>query len=227
MYVFRARFSAASLALLAAGLALLTPAHPAVAGDMLGYFMHGSDAEVGTPKWTGFIVDPDWGYERLNFDGTAGALLKEADGLRLGAEVGYDVDINGVVLGIVGGAFYSWIDGDGRGAARGRLDTDMDYLGTIRGRLGYAFGRFMVYGTGGWAFGDLEITNSAGVSDDTSLSGWAAGGGVEYMWNRNFSVRLEYIHLDYGDERFSSLPVGADIVEPDMELFNFGLITRF
>lgn len=66
----------------------------------------------------------------------------------------------------------------------------LDYLGTVRGRVGYAFDRFLVYGTGGFAYGDVSyraafLRNTdralayAGSFEDTA-TGYVYGGGIEY-----------------------------------------------
>jgi outer membrane immunogenic protein len=60
--------------------------------------------------------------------------------------------------------------------------SGLDYFGTVRGRLGYAFDRTLVYGTGGFAYGggggsDFGLPNS---SRNDFRTGWAAGGGIEY-----------------------------------------------
>jgi outer membrane immunogenic protein len=88
-------------------------------------------------------------------------------------------------------------------------------LATIRGRLGWTFDRFMVYGTGGAAFADINTSLTAnclvdGCGDQggsffatqnfhTTKTGWAAGGGAEWMLSSNWIARAEYLHADLGD----------------------------
>ncbi len=87
-------------------------------------------------------------------------------------------------------------------------------LATIRGRLGWTFDRFMVYGTGGVAFADIKTTlntnclqegcadsggqNFTSASYSTVRTGWVAGAGVEWMLATNWMVRAEYLHADLG-----------------------------
>ena len=187
-----------------------------------------SDAELGQVSWQGAILSPDFGYETLELGGTGAALLEDPEGFRVGAEAGYDWQRGNFVFGMVGNASYAWIEGDGRGAGIGQFSSDMNFMGTLRGRLGLAFNRFMLYGTGGWAFGDLEVTdNLAAVLDEKFLSGYAAGGGIEYVWNSSITLRAEYLHLDYGSETYSSLPAGAQDLDAQMGVINFGLVTRY
>ena len=78
--------------------------------------------------------------------------------------------------------------------------------GSVRGRLGVAFDRVLVYGTGGVAFGDLRnnyINLATGGFDSFSHTrvGYTVGGGVEYAFTNNISARVEYRYTDFG--RFS------------------------
>jgi outer membrane immunogenic protein len=88
-------------------------------------------------------------------------------------------------------------------AASPFANQGVDWFGTARGRLGYAFDRFMIYGTGGLAYGNGRNNNSFGCgfavdcSNDVRI-GWTAGGGVEYAFTNNISAKLEglYVSLD-------------------------------
>lgn len=100
----------------------------------------------------------------------------------------------------------------GRGSAT--IESETKWLATVRGRLGYTFDRFMVYGTGGVAFGEVN-TNvgfncliagcavsafpiaTSGSANDTR-TGWVAGAGIEWAFAGNWLVRAEYLHVDLG-----------------------------
>lgn len=88
--------------------------------------------------------------------------------------------------------------------------AESNFLATVRGRLGLAFDRWLVYGTGGLAIGTVKTTDTAlvncgvactleVVSDTTTRTGWTAGGGVEYAFTPNWTARVEYLHVDLGD----------------------------
>ena len=87
------------------------------------------------------------------------------------------------------------------------LSTKMDYFGTVRGRLGYAWDRTLVYATGGFAYGEVEhsgtFNNAAnavqfsGRSRDTK-TGYTVGGGIEHAWTGNWTVKAEYLYYDLG-----------------------------
>jgi outer membrane immunogenic protein len=86
-----------------------------------------------------------------------------------------------------------------------------NWFGTVRGRVGLAFDRFLPYFTGGWAFGGKQggvsgTYTSGGVTtpfyangDGGSSSGWTLGGGVEYAFSNNMSFKMEYLHVSLGD----------------------------
>ncbi len=76
----------------------------------------------------------------------------------------------------------------------------------MRGPVGYAFDRFLVYGTGGFAYGD--VGGNRGVDpvlgyhrDNSTNGGWTLGGGAEYAVTENITAKLEglYVNLDTRD----------------------------
>ncbi len=102
-------------------------------------------------------------------------------------------------------------------------NNKIDDFGTVRGRFGYAANNVLFYGTGGWAWANTTTSaalNCAGTGcPTTSLaftggatsasatpSGWTAGGGVEWAFTRNWTLRAEYLHLQFNGvaETFSS-----------------------
>ena len=88
------------------------------------------------------------------------------------------------------------------------LDAKTDLQGSVRGRLGFTFGQFLLYGTGGWAAADTKVTGCGGVTtgcfeDSQTLNGWTAGVGVEFAFTNNVSLGVEYRYSDLGDEQFN------------------------
>jgi opacity protein-like surface antigen len=93
----------------------------------------------------------------------------------------------------------------------GQRTATLNYLGTLRGKLGYLVTpTLQLYGTGGLAYGGV-ISNTALLSQriggsvaltnpqfQDSLAGWAAGGGVEWALSPAWSVKVEYLHYDLG-----------------------------
>jgi outer membrane immunogenic protein len=98
---------------------------------------------------------------------------------------------------------------------------NIDYLGTVRGRLGFLAGpTWLIYGTGGLAYGGTNADTfwtqgvagpsavgtpyfSNGSANDTQV-GWTAGGGVEWMFLPNWSLKVEYLYYDLGSVTFNN-----------------------
>ena len=76
--------------------------------------------------------------------------------------------------------------------------TSDTWLGTARGRVGYAFDRFMPYVTGGLAVGDIKAATPFFPGASTTNAGWTAGAGLEVALPGNWSVKAEYLHVDLG-----------------------------
>jgi outer membrane immunogenic protein len=104
--------------------------------------------------------------------------------------------------------------------------TNEKWLDTLRGRVGFAWEHALLYGTGGAAFAgtDANICNTfLGVcsSNSQTRTGWVAGAGIEYAVWDNVSLKLEYLHADFGSGRYFSTPVALgvqNIVTRDVRL---------
>jgi len=77
--------------------------------------------------------------------------------------------------------------------------TKNSWLATVRGRAGYAFDRFLVYGTGGAAFGNIQANFTNDPVTTSTVFGWAAGGGLEYALGAGWSAKAEYLFVDLGN----------------------------
>jgi outer membrane immunogenic protein len=75
-------------------------------------------------------------------------------------------------------------------------------LGSPRGRLGYAADRFLIYATGGWAWGTLEISSATLPTESNALNGYALGAGVEYGVTPSLSVKGEYLYANLGSKNY-------------------------
>ena len=82
---------------------------------------------------------------------------------------------------------------DSANCVGGGCKSSLDWFGSVRGRLGYAFDRALVYGTGGFGYG--QVTNDGYAETQT---GWVAGGGVEYKLTPAWSAKAEYQYFDLG-----------------------------
>lgn len=153
--------------------------------------------------WTGFYVGLNAGYGWASTDATAAG--SDLDGFVGGGQVGYNWQSGNWVFGV---------EGDFQGSAQDTsstgllgvtpitVDQEIPWLATLRGRLGYAWGPWMLYATGGAAWADykLSVTGPLGTVDDhTTNFAWTIGGGVEWMFAPKWSAKLEYLYIDTGD----------------------------
>ena len=158
-----------------------------------------------------------------------------ADGVTAGGQAGYNYQFtpgSGIVVGVEADAAYTDLRRTGgviltnpaNGIARlSAFQTELGFLGTVRGRIGYAFDRVLFYGTGGFAYG--ELTTATSFVQGTTLAtptnfvggrrtienGYAAGGGVEYALPTdsflNFfksnavTLKVEGLYYDLGTRR--------------------------
>jgi outer membrane immunogenic protein len=92
---------------------------------------------------------------------------------------------------------------------------DLSWIGTTRGRLGFLWGNWLVYGTGGLAYANVNYTytqnNTAGggpvalfAQDSTTQFGWTAGGGLEVLLGA-WSVKGEYLYYDVGSHALTAV----------------------
>jgi outer membrane immunogenic protein len=175
-------------------------------------------------NWTGLYLGVNAGY------GWATSSFGDADGFVGGGQIGYNWQAMGspLVLGLeadLQGADMDSSAAVGAITATGRVNA----FGTVRGRVGFAWDRFMAYGTAGWAYTrtSLSLTGPGGsVSDSDWSSGYAVGGGLEWAaWNR-WSVKLEYLYVNSGDVTLTlaGVPVTGDY---DFSVVRAGLNYRF
>jgi outer membrane immunogenic protein len=96
----------------------------------------------------------------------------------------------------------------------GNTNANIEYYGTVRGRLGWSAGQWLFYGTGGLAYGSLDINSMFGSPFQLGLQmnelrvGWVGGGGIEYKWSPNVIFSLNYQYVDLGRVGFSTVASG-------------------
>ena len=203
--------------------------------------------------WTGFYAGVNAGYAFRDSGGgftdpTYGAVTGGAakGGFAGGGQVGYNVQLtpgSGFVLGVeadLQGAAFAKADAAYLGTARfASVRPSLDYFGTVRGRVGYTFDRVLIYGTGGFAYGGGSAAANAAAYPyalpDTTRTGYAVGGGVEYAFTDKLSAKIEALYLNLG-KRFSGATyydaasatyLGAGRSEAGFGLVRAGLNYRF
>jgi outer membrane immunogenic protein len=169
-------------------------------------------------SWTGCYIGVQgggkWGTNRVNYEqnvlaiapGTRAAADYDNNGWLVGGTVGCNYQTGNWVFGIEGDG--AWAEANGEAIETAfpafRIRTEENWLATIRGRVGYAFApQVLVYVTGGGAFSGVTLRNYVpgsallNVSQENTLSGWTVGGGFEYGFTPNWSVKVEGLYIEY------------------------------
>jgi outer membrane immunogenic protein len=197
-------------------------------------------------SWTGFYVGLNVGGAFDNSDrvdvsaslagigSDAYSLRNTSSGVTAGGQAGYNYEfslgnLSGIVVGLEADAAYTDLSSnlpiDSGAIIPGstvNLSSRLDYLGTVRGRLGYAYDRFLVYGTGGFAYGTVEHSATleapglgavASANLKTTETGFTYGGGFEYALpvdtyihmssTSAFTVRVEYLRYELDDNNIN------------------------
>jgi len=152
-------------------------------------------------NWTGAYIgiNGGGGWGRSDYSAPFPTGSFNTSGGLVGGTLGYNWQMGQLVFGVEGDIDWSNIRGS-TPCAGTTCETRNDWLGTARGRLGYAFGRFLPYVTGGAAFGNVK-TNIAGIgSASDTKAGWTLGGGLEYGLAGPWSIKAEYLYVDLGHD---------------------------
>jgi len=203
-YLEMKRLALAGMALTAAAAATA----PALAADLPQAPAPAYDA-VPAPQqsidWNGLYIGGNLGWAFGQFDNKAGSatdLGVDANGISGGLYSGYNFQVTpNVVVGAE--ADFTLTDLEKSRSNGGiSLTSKSDWNSNIRGRVGYAFDRYMVYGAGGLAIADLEVSGN-GDSDSKTALGWSLGAGGEALITNNLTARLDYTYQDFGEEDFN------------------------
>jgi outer membrane immunogenic protein len=165
----------------ASAVALVAGAGIALAADLPNY----------QPPPAGQVYNPvpayDWNGPYLGLTGGYG--WGTSSGWLGGVYAGYNFQVDP-----------HWIVGlEGDGILTNKSTNSWD--ATVRGRLGYAYDRFLFYGTGGVAFGNVESNDGGNVESATKV-GWTLGAGIEAALSSKVTGRIEYRHTDLGTATF-------------------------
>jgi outer membrane immunogenic protein len=181
-----------------------------------------------TFNWSGFYIGVNggggWGHAWSDLSSGF-----NVSGGVVGGTVGYNTQYGNWVFGLEGDIDWSDVGATTAAAGCPGCSVQNNWLSTVRGRVGYSFGRWLPYVTGGLAMGDVQAT-APGFSGQTNTQvGWTAGLGIEYALSNQWSAKLEYLHVDLG--RFNCGAncgaVGVDNVGFHDDLVRGGINFRF
>ena len=195
-------------------------------------------------KWTGFYLGINGGFgggeskypmsyvepagdeeDDGPVDGSINGSVKiNSSGFVGGAQFGYNFELsNNIVVGVEADYNVASIKGQLSGQistigvdGSGTVGSEIDSLGTVRGRLGYTVDRALVYVTGGYAYANITngysvsaTYNSEPVSMSDSVSksanGWTVGGGLEYALTDQLTFKTEYLYVDLGKQTVGTI----------------------
>lgn len=148
----------------------------------------------------------------------------DIDGFVGGAHLGYNFQADSLVFGLEGDIEYADLSGDtdvffdsDDEEPIGEAEQNIDWLGSLRLRLGYAMDRALIYATGGLAVGGVDvkvsIDETGSESESETAWGWTVGGGLEYAFTDDLSARIEYRYTDLGntDVAIDNLGFAGDV----------------
>ena len=162
-------------------------------------------------SWTGFYIGINGGYGWGDSQWSGGQNFNIAPkGWMVGGTIGYNLQTGNWVWGLEGDIDWVDLNGTANSAVCSSCLTKSTWLGTARGRIGYAYDRWLPYITGGLAYGNVYMENtSTGGSKSETKAGWTIGGGVEYAFAGGWSTKLEYLYVDLGDATCGSANCGG------------------
>jgi outer membrane immunogenic protein len=180
------------------------------------------DAPCCAFNWTGFYaggyVGGAWSDLRVtDVDGFANPpgtkVTSDQTGFFGGGTVGYNLQYDNIVFGVgldLGDLDVTSYKVVGVGPTRAGINGG--FYADVTGRLGYSWGPSLLYAKGGFALFDTnnKFSNVVGstASDLDLYTGWTVGGGIEYMINPAWSLKVEYLHFDFGNADFTVDPGG-------------------
>lgn len=188
---------------------------------------HARSADIGYPqyapapapvpvyRWIGPYFGANIGYQWGSIDGNP----TEPSGVAGGLQIGYNWQNGMFVFGAEGDINISNADDT---FAPWKFSNP--WFGTVRARLGVTpWQAVMLYGTAGVAFGGLEAERN-GLTESRSHVGWTVGVGAEWALNQAWSVKAEYLYLNFADRAYTV--TGADHGF-DNNLIRLGVNYRF
>ncbi|MGB8397547.1 outer membrane protein [Bradyrhizobium sp.] len=176
-------------------------------------------------SWTGFYAGGHVGLGWADSDGGS------SSGLIGGGQVGFNYQVNQWVWGIEADISGTTIKDSasatvvGRGAViTGRAEASLDWVSTLAPRLGYTVDRWLIFGKvgGAWAHGTGTVgvamngISVGSMSVSRTVSGWVLGFGAEYALRDNWTAKIEYNMMDFGnggpfaDDKFHVLKAGIN-----------------
>jgi outer membrane immunogenic protein len=176
---------------LAAGLALAMSS-AAFAADLPGQY-YTVPSPLTAYSWAGPYLGATIGYEW----GTVDNSPTRPSGIAGGIEAGYNWQRGNFVFG-----GETDIQLSGADDTLAPYEFSNPWFGTLRARAGVDVGNVLLFGTAGFAYGDLRA-DSSGLTESHTNVGWVAGAGAEIGFTPRWSAKAEWLYLDLADSAYS------------------------
>lgn len=182
-------------------------------------------AEVGG-GWFGDEPQSDPAYVGVDTSGFLGGIY---------GGYNWQVPGNNIVLGVDTDFTFSGVGGDGHNSGGYAASTDWKWMGSVRGRVGYAFDRFLPYIAGGLAYGRFSTSyafpSGEEVDGEKTVTGWTVGGGLDYAVTEHLTARFEYRYSDFGSNKvmmnYQGQPYGDFDIKSNIHDVRLGLSYKF
>jgi outer membrane immunogenic protein len=221
-----------------ASLALGLLSTSALAADLGPWGPPGSIKDAPLPdfipafSWTGIYLGAQGGHgwSDVSFNDGLGPIKWDQEGWFGGGYLGFNWQLNSLVVGVEGDWNAADIDGRTDVVPGFIVRSDIDSFASVRGRIGLAADRFLFFVTGGWAWADVNATlidlgPPSKFSDDTTVDGWTVGGGLEYAFTERFIGRIEYRHYDF-DSKVVTLDTAGKF-DTELDTVSAGVAVKF
>jgi outer membrane immunogenic protein len=156
--------------------------------------------------WSGIYIGGNGGYSFGTTTPSLGGLSGSGfstNGIVAGGTIGGNYQTGAFVFGVEGD--FDWDNIKGNPSVCVGCQVSSTWLATARGRVGVAWDRLLFYGTGGVAFQNVKFAVTAPpltapLATTVNAIGWTAGGGVEYALSPNWSVKAEYLYVNFNNQ---------------------------
>jgi outer membrane immunogenic protein len=218
--------------LAAIGFLSCAAALPASAADLpRSSVPYKAPAYVAQYNWTGFYLGINGGVSWGDSNWSGFGVSNSPSGGMVGGTVGYNWQGPGSpwVFGLEGDIDWANLS-DSTVCGGLTCRTRTDWFGTARGRVGYAFDRFLPYFTGGAAFGEIKTSRTGFVGASDTNVGWTVGAGIEGAIADRWTAKIEYLYADLGSVSCSTIACGgvlATNVDHQLNILRAGLNYRF